>query len=204
MQVTTAPTNQFPSIGKTKLRLIQATLDSLMEEGMEGCSVRKISQRADVSTGLINYHFSSIDDLIAASYRHLAFVYLQSAMQACASYPDDPRQQISAFLNDIFSSNVMQRRVLRAWVVFWGLIDSTASIKQAQEQSNNAFAAFLERLFAGLHKQTPLVNSPRMAAIGLSAMIDGLWLEWCLQPDQFSPEECIELCEQWANGLIRN
>lgn len=198
----TAAISTVPSLGKAKLRLIQATLDSLMEEGMEGCSVRKISERAGVSTGLIHYHFSSIDKLIAASYRHLAFEYLQSAIQACSVYSGQPREQISAFLHDVFSSKVMQRKVLRAWVVFWGLLDSSDAIKRAQEESNNAFAAFLERLFIELHEQIRLKSSPRMAAIGLSALIDGLWLEWCLQPDQFSRKECLQLCEQWTDGLI--
>ena len=43
--------------------------------------------------------------------------------------------------------------------------------------------------------------SLRLAAIGLTAMIDGLWLEWCLDPGNFRPAEAIALCESWVDSL---
>jgi len=43
--------------------------------------------------------------------------------------------------------------------------------------------------------------SLRLAATGLTAMIDGLWLEWCLDPANFRPAEAIALCESWIDSL---
>ena len=43
--------------------------------------------------------------------------------------------------------------------------------------------------------------SLRLAATGLTAMIDGLWLEWCLDPGNFRPAEAIALCESWVDSL---
>jgi hypothetical protein len=42
----------------------------------------------------------------------------------------------------------------------------------------------------------------RLAAIGLVAIHDGLWLEWCLNPQTFSSEEAIGLCEQWTESML--
>ena len=33
------------------------------------------------------------------------------------------------------------------------------------------------------------------------ALIDGLWLVWCLDPDNFEPGEAVELCEAWVERL---
>ena len=44
----------------------------------------------------------------------------------------------------------------------------------------------------------------RLAAIGLSALLDGLWLEWCLEPGTFRPAEAVELCEAWIASLSRS
>jgi len=41
------------------------------------------------------------------------------------------------------------------------------------------------------------------AAIGLTALLDGLWLEWCLEPGTFRPAEAVELCEEWVAQLVR-
>ena len=32
-------------------------------------------------------------------------------------------------------------------------------------------------------------------------MIDGLWLEWCLDPANFRPAEALALCESWVDSL---
>jgi hypothetical protein len=41
----------------------------------------------------------------------------------------------------------------------------------------------------------------RLAAIGLTALLDGLWLEWCLDPANFRPAEAVALCEAWVERL---
>ncbi len=41
----------------------------------------------------------------------------------------------------------------------------------------------------------------RSAAIGLSALLDGLWVELSLSPSTFKPREAIALCEDWVNAL---
>jgi hypothetical protein len=43
----------------------------------------------------------------------------------------------------------------------------------------------------------------RLAAIGFTALLDGLWLEWCLEPGRFRPAEAVELCEGWVAQLVR-
>jgi hypothetical protein len=43
----------------------------------------------------------------------------------------------------------------------------------------------------------------RLAAIGLTALLDGLWLEWCLEPGTFRPAEAVALCEAWVQSLCR-
>lgn len=193
-------TPQSVPVSKPKQRLIDATLESLMEEGIEGCSVRKIADRAGVATGLINYHYPSVHALVADAYSHLAFSFLESAKSKSEATPGDAREQISAFLGEIFSEQVMQRKVLRAWVVFWGLIDSAEAMQAAHRNSTAAFTHHLRCLFERLLPSESALSA-NMAANGLSAMIDGLWLEWCLQTEAFDCADCIAMCEHWVDSL---
>ena len=41
----------------------------------------------------------------------------------------------------------------------------------------------------------------RPAAIALSALLDGFWVELSLSPTVFKPREAIALCEDWVNAL---
>lgn len=96
-----------------------------------------------------------------------------------------PRQRLSVFINETFSDSVMQRKILRAWVVFWGMIDKAPQIKEAHDSSNKAFRVFLEQSFSELEQRHCVTPSPRLAAIGLTEIIDGLWLEWRFSSDTF-------------------
>ncbi len=193
---------QRPSYSKAQTKLIQATLDSLMQEGVDGCSVRKICEIADMSVGLINYHFGTLNHLLAAAYLNLAFSLMDEAIIK-SQHTTLPRQRLSIFIQETFSDSVMQRKILRAWVVFWGMIDIAPKIKDAHDSSNKAFRVFLEQSFSELDQLYPVKPSPRLAAIGLTAIIDGLWLEWCLSSDTFSADEAILLCEQWVDTACK-
>ena len=190
-----------PIYKKGKMKLIEATLESLMAEGSEGASIRRICDRANVSIGLVNYHFTSINELLAAAYKHLSLGVLNSAVEKSQIHGDDPRRCLSAFLEEIFSDKVLQPRVLRAWLVFWGMVDSSVAIRMAHDEVNTASWEFLEKIIVGLDEQSKVKLSPRLAAIGLSSMIDGLWLEKCLQPDTFTAIEAVRLCEFWVDAI---
>ena len=190
-----------PTAKRARANLVSATLESLMTEGADGCSVRRIADRAGVSMGVINYHYPSIQNLVAEAYSELALSLLHAAADASAPFADDPRLQISRFIEHIFGPHVMDRRVLRAWIVFWGMIETSTPVRLAHEESSHASWTYLQSIFQRLHEQRPVRPSPRLAAIGLSAMMDGLWLELCLQPDNFTPVEAIRLCETWIDAI---
>lgn len=190
---------QRPIYSKAQAKLIQATLDSLMHEGVNGCSVRKICDKAKMAVGLVNYHFGTLNDLLAAAYLDLAFELMDQAINQSLS-SDLPRQRLSIFITSTFGDAVLQRKILRAWVVFWGLVDRAPQLKQAHDFSNQAFRVFLEQSFTQLDAINSVTPNPRLAAIGLTAIIDGLWLEWCLSSDTFSSSEAIALCEQWVDA----
>jgi TetR/AcrR family transcriptional repressor of bet genes len=195
-------TTHRPSYSKAQTKLIQITLDSLMDEGVDGCSVRKICERANMAVGLINYHFGTLNDLLAAAYLDLAFSLMDEAIVKSQN-TELPRQRLSIFIKETFSDSVMQRRILRAWVVFWGMIDRAPQIKDAHDSSNKAFRVFLEQSFFELDQLCSVRPSPRLASIGLTAIIDGLWLEWCLSSDTFSADEAVLLCEQWVDAACK-
>jgi TetR/AcrR family transcriptional regulator, transcriptional repressor of bet genes len=41
----------------------------------------------------------------------------------------------------------------------------------------------------------------RAAAIALTALLDGLWVELSLSSETFKPSEAIAICEDWVNAL---
>ncbi|ACL56542.1 TetR/AcrR family transcriptional regulator [Methylobacterium nodulans] len=55
---------------ETRARLIAATLDLLMERGYARTTTAEIAERAGVTRGALNHHFTGKDDLVVHSVEH--------------------------------------------------------------------------------------------------------------------------------------
>src|SRR4051795_5958756 len=77
------PRSKRPSADATRERILAAALDLFSERGFDGASTREIAARAGVTQPLLNYHFSSKDDLWRAAVDGL-FEQLNIALTARA------------------------------------------------------------------------------------------------------------------------
>lgn len=184
--------------------LIEAAIASLKRHGHEGLSIRSIAAEAGVSLGLINHHFPNKEVLVAEAYSHfhrkLIDVHIQAVARAGAG--SSARAQLRAFFKSTFSPPNLDRDVLTAWIVFWGMHRHSQEIQRVHEQTYRGYVHLLRTMLAGLERESgKLRMSLRNAAIGLSALLDGLWLEWCLEPENFTPREAIRICEAWIDSL---
>jgi TetR/AcrR family transcriptional repressor of bet genes len=182
--------------------LIEATIESLKRHGHDGLSVRRISAQAGVSIGLINHHFPKKDMLIAQAYRHFNSELVGGVRAAALQAPASARARLRAFFRATFSRPNLDRDVLTVWVVFWGLFRHSPEIQKVHGETYREHLDLVRALLADWAAETGKLRfSLRLAATGLTAMIDGLWLEWCLDPANFRPTEAIALCESWIDSL---
>jgi len=182
--------------------LIEATIECLKRYGHEGLSIRRISAQAEVSIGLINHHFPTKDALVAEAYRHFNNELVGGLQTAVAQAAASPRAQLRAFFEASFSPPNLDSDVLAVWVVFWGLYRHSKDIQRVQQESYHGYVDLLRGMLADLERDSGRLRfNLRLAAIGLTSMIDGLWLEWCLNPENFEPREAVELCEAWIERL---
>jgi TetR/AcrR family transcriptional regulator, transcriptional repressor of bet genes len=197
--------------------LIAATIECLKRYGHEGLSIRTISAQAGVSVGLINHHFPNKNELIAAAYRHFNGELVGGLQAAVARAADTPRARMRAFLEASFCPPNLDQDALAVWVVFWGLYRHSRLIQRVQRETYRGYVRLLRGMLAELLAQAraPRGRGPRLsshaarpdlrlAAIGLTALLDGLWLEWCLEPGAFRPAEAVALCEAWVESLCRH
>ena len=198
--------------------LIDATIECLKRHGHEGLSIRTISAQAGVSVGLINHHFPNKDELVAAAYRHINSELVAGMQAAVARAGNSPAARLRAFLEAWFSAPSLDADALAVWVVFWGLYRHSRLIQRVHRETYQSYVTLLRGMLAELLPQTRAARNARgrrarsggaaavdlrLAAIGLTALLDGLWLEWCLEPGTFQPAEAVELCEAWVERLVR-
>ncbi|MFJ5483601.1 TetR/AcrR family transcriptional regulator [Pectobacterium actinidiae] len=187
-----------------KDQLVRAALRCLMAEGHTGLSVRRIAKEAEVSQGLVNHHFGSVDALVGRAYEILASELLQSLEEGILAAPQTAAGRLDALITGTFSSKVLDPELLSAWIVFWSLVRHSAEIDEIHTNTYQTYVAMLRSLISDLITAENLqVRDLRLASIGLSALLDGLWLEGCLNSHIFTADDAINICRGWVEGLRR-
>jgi TetR/AcrR family transcriptional repressor of bet genes len=182
--------------------LIEATLQCLRRYGHAGVSVRRIGAMAGVSPGLINHHFPSTSTLIARAYESLAHSLLESIRGFASDHSADPRTRLQRFFRASFAPDLIDPKLFATWLVFWSMASHSSAVRRVHDRTYAEYRATLESLLSTLERS---VRAPafrvRTAAIGLTALLDGLWVEASLNARTFRPEEAVALCEDWVDAL---
>lgn len=182
--------------------LIEATLACLRKWGHEGLSVRRIGAEAGVSPGLITHHFPSVGALIAAAYEALSMSLLDSIGQRARERDASPRERLRRFYQAWFEPALLDPRLFNTWLVFWSMISHDAGMRAVHDRTYAAYRAALESLLGELARADGVPRFRlRPAAIALSALLDGLWIEASINPATFEPAEAVALCEDWTSAL---
>ncbi|SDO60118.1 TetR family transcriptional regulator C-terminal domain-containing protein [Pseudomonas jinjuensis] len=185
-----------------KALLIEATLTCLKQHGFQGASIRKICAEAGVSVGLISHHYSGKDELVAEAYRAITGRVMQLLREAIAGAAPDARARLSAFFRASFSAELLDPQLLEAWLAFWGAVKTAEAINQAHDHSYGEYRTVLAQTLGQLAAEEGWEDfDADLAAISLSALLDGLWLESGLNPNTFTPEQGMQICEAWVDGL---
>ncbi len=157
-----------------------------------------------MTQGLITHHFGEINELVAYAFDIMSEGLLQSLLKAVADAEPTPQKRLDAFINVSFSPMLFDRGVLGVWVVFWGLVLHSPRMSSSQQGEYSNYVGAIEGLLGDLAADEGFgIADIRLSAIAFTALLDGLWLAWCLNPASFKPEEGMQLCRNWVEGLRR-
>ena len=100
-----------------RARLLEATVDLLVEKGFAGTSTTSVSERAGVSRGAQLHHFPTKNDLVVAAVEHLTVVRGAELAAAAARLTSGVRRTraVLEMLADHFTSPVFTA-ALELWV----------------------------------------------------------------------------------------
>lgn len=171
----------------------------MARSGASGTSVRAVAAEAAVSPGLVGHYFTGIEDLVAETYSDVGIRVDAALDQAVVAAGRDPQARLEAFVTANFRPPIADRELLATWIAFWSLVTSRPDIAARHDGQYAAFRVRLEGLLAECG--VPLERL-RRAAIAITALVDGLWLELCLSPGCFTPEEAAGMAREQLAAII--
>lgn len=183
--------------------MISATVDCLARLGPKSTSVREICKQAGVSPGLLRHYFDGKDDLFVQTYRWLTESFMDGMRETLVEKKGTAQERLDAFFQFCFSPEWISEDVLGVWIAFWSLNKTSPEIEAIHRSFYKAHRRTLASVLEELTAQKLDGEELREASMSLTALLDGLWLEHCLDPSSFSSETAVAMCRRWvARNLV--
>lgn len=185
--------------------LIEATLNCIENEGIQGATVRKVADYAGVTNGLIRFYFSGKDELIRAAYAALLEQIYVSARANIEDAQLPVKERLRRFIEATLSFPIVSPRTVLLWANFLPLTyidDEMAAIRsEGYVETTNILQPLVIASLAQENRNISEEESQRFA-IKLNAVIDGLWLEGSMAGYKFQNGELAEMGVETASSIL--
>ncbi|HKP23088.1 MAG TPA: TetR family transcriptional regulator C-terminal domain-containing protein [Dongiaceae bacterium] len=178
-----------------RAKLIDAAIEAIGRHGFSGLSVSRLVEYSGLARGMVNLHFHRKDQLLHEVLKHLADAYRASWQAAIASAPGAPADRLWALIEHDVVRKDHEDRTLIAWLAFRQEAITNPSYRPLCDTREAAFFATVKSACADLIKQDGYDIKPEVAALGITFLLEGLWLDWALDPERYRPKVGRAVCE---------
>ena len=169
-------------------QLIEATISSIADLGFSNTTLATVTKRAGLSHGTINFHFKSKEILFAETLGYLAQEHYDLWSAAMEESGPVPSKQMAAILKVDFEPSICSPEKLAVWFSFWGQAKYRPAYLEVHDRFDQQRAAELKRLCEEMICEGGYDHINAVAAARrIEALIDGLWLNILLYPEDISP-----------------
>ena len=165
--------------------------------------MRDICARAGVSPGLLRHYFDGKNELIIEAYRALTREYHGNLHRVLTDPAESAEQRMRAFFDAYFSSQVTGEERAGTYVAFWTLGRTEPTIQRIQRSAYRKLQKLLAPVLSQLAKDRGARIDAVQVASSLIALLDGYWLDMCIDPERFSRTKTSAICWEWLETFIR-
>jgi len=192
---------KVPKLGMESIRkraLVKATIAEIGRAGSLDVTVTQIARRAGMSSALAHHYFGSKERIFLAAMRHILSVFGAAARGALA-VADGPEERARAIVQASFEAGNFRAEVISAWLNFYVLAASSRAARRL-------LRVYQQRLHSNLvFNLRPLLGAGAgLAAEGIAAMIDGVYLRQALHERDLAREDAEALVLDHLDLVLRS
>ncbi|MDS9469327.1 TetR family transcriptional regulator C-terminal domain-containing protein [Paracoccus sp. MBLB3053] len=189
-----------------RAELIRATLDCIADHGIQGTTVRAVASYAGVSIGLIRHHFMSKENMIRAAYRETVEMLTRKGRDVIEASDLPPHDRLARFVAASIGGEVSDPRLLSLWAAFMSQVNVDQEMARIHDEGHLPYRTAIEPMVAAILQAEGRTASDAQcvrAAIAINAILDGLWLEGCLQNPGEHPEDYVAIGLEATEALLQ-
>lgn len=176
----------------TQEQILEAALACIAREGIESTSLRDVAREADVSLGLLGYHFDDRQNLLVAAFEFATDRLLHRSLAALHGLTD-PTERAEAFIRGAFDKSFLEPDYLALRVSLWAIARTDELIAQTEASH---YRRYHTKMIELLHEARPDLSDQEIEerATDIIVMQNGLWLNWARHRDQADLQRGLTRC----------
>jgi AcrR family transcriptional regulator len=184
--------------------LLEAGIACLQDKGYADTKARDIAGRAGVSLGAIGYHFGSTDELLQEALAEAVRRWLEPLIGLISTMPDRVgRDRLGTAIERFLETFSANRPLVLAYFEALLRAEHAAGLRSTMaadfDALHGAITAGIKQLQAGQPRSRRV--DPEVAATLVMAVLDGLIVQWLVDPDRLPTGEAIAQTLQRAANL---
>jgi len=188
-----ATTNRAVAKERRREQLIHATIKCIARRGISTTTLADVTKEAGLSLGIINLHFQSKDKLLLDTLKYLIDEYHLNWRKKLETSGTSPAEKLTALIDLDFSKAIADRNKLAVWFAFWGETKSHSTYLKTCARYDQLFTDTEAELFQEIIREGNYNNlDAHVLATTLDALIDGLWLDILLLPNEVTRTQAKE------------
>lgn len=177
-----------------RAKLIDAAIQGIARHGFSGLSVSRLVEYSGLSRGMVNLHFKRKQELLLQVLRHLADLYRTGWQAAVARAGDDPARRLTALIEYDVRRDGHSSDIMTAWLAFRQEAITNPIYRPYCDTREAAYFGAVKSLCAALIKDGGYKLRPEVAALGITFLLEGLWLDWALDTRRYDARTGREVC----------
>ena len=129
---------------ETQEQILDAAMDVIVRDGLDSTSMRAVAAEADVSLGLLSYHFEGKEKLVVAAFQRATERLMQLIDDRMAEAGDDPRARVKAALRSWFDPEFSDPHHLEMWLAIWAVSRTNDEVAVAERDLYDRCAALTD------------------------------------------------------------
>jgi TetR/AcrR family transcriptional repressor of bet genes len=183
---------------KRKQQLIEANITSIARRGLEGTTIAHVSEGADMSRGIVNFYFTSKENMMVETLAFLAEEYTsawQGALEAKKQQTQAAVAHIEVILRTLLGDKLCSTRRMSVWTAFMGAAATHTPYAKIIRSMDDTLVAQLKLLWLEI---APDAKTAESCARQMQAYLRGHWLMSALGLDDKRPSY---YADGWADLL---
>ena len=197
---TTESVTEPTDLSETQEAILDATMSCIVRDGIDGASLRNVAREADVSLGLLSYHFDNRRSLIVAAFQLATDRLMETSLRSIERLADAD-ERTRAFVRGAFNSTFLETDYLALRLALWAISRTDTQIEAVER---NLYVRYTEQLAQLILAARPSLSSRQAQERATDVIViqNGLWLNWARHENAPDLERGLQRCDDIALAAV--